>query len=327
MRRPNRWILATGAMLALVAAGAALPPPASATELTGLRVAAVPALPVANHPWRISVDFSGTGDPGWCRWQRDELLRQPPTCSTSRGRPLDIWVYRAEPAAPCLEQIPPHRSTSDVPAITHRVRLSADPGYAATSASCKQETLPRRRRRHAAGGRRSSRSRPIASGLSVTYRDPRDGLWRRARGCSAPPRRAGNSGSSTPAIRRSWGEAARRRRGSTGHFWLFASSLTTLEFELRDRRQRRRLPRPPGRSLGVPGANLSPGLGPEPQHRGHRSDACRHPSGPKPPLPRIGAVGAPGSSPLCRIGATASASSRTSGSTRTGAISARPAWP
>lgn len=227
MRRPNRWILATGAVLALVAAGAALPPPASATELQGLRVAAVPALPVANHPWRISVDFSGTGDPGWCRWQLD-VLSGNPYVQYFPGEALDLWVYRAEPAAPCIEQIP-HTVDFDVPAIT------IAPGY-----------LPIRVRRHVgfleqetlalAGVVMQPESTELALQanrfrLSVTYRDPRDGLWRSARML----RTSEASGKfwffdpSNPEV------LVKLLDGGAvnGHFWLFASSLTTLEFELR----------------------------------------------------------------------------------------------
>lgn len=212
-------------LLAAIAVTLWLPFAATAAEVPGIRVSSEPALPIAEHPFELVLDFSGTGDSGWCRWVPDTFSGGP-AAEVDDGT-MVLWVYRAEPAVPCLDQppttvdfpVPPNVATSG----WHPVEVRRHSGFLVydTLARAGVEIQP------AAATLSLQRERFL---FTVSYVDPRDG---RSHVASAV-RTSEASGTfwffdpSNPEVLVKMLDG----EGINGYYWLFASSLTTLDFTL-----------------------------------------------------------------------------------------------
>ena len=212
-------------LLAAIAVTLWLPFAATAAEIPGIRVSSEPALPIAEHPFELVLDFSGTGDSGWCRWVPDTFSGGP-AAEVDDGT-MVLWVYRAEPAVPCLDQppttvdfpVPPNVATSG----WHPVEVRRHSGFLVydTLARAGVEIQP------AAATLSLQRERFL---FTVSYVDPRDGHSHVA----SAVRTSEASGTfwffdpSNPEVLVKMLDG----EGINGYYWLFASSLTTLDFTL-----------------------------------------------------------------------------------------------
>lgn len=218
--RPARFLVALLVLLSGPALAAA-----DTGETSALPVSADPALPVAGWPLRLALDFHTTGDPGWCGWRRDEsaggqayefeqgtlLLRverpePPPSCEGEPPATLDFVVPGEEIAAGLLPV---------------EVRRSLGFLHHETLARAAVEVQPSGPSLGLQGGRFR---------LALSWVDPADGRVRIA----AAVRFSEESGAfwfldpANPEV------LVKLLDGSAtnGHFWLFAASLTELDFTL-----------------------------------------------------------------------------------------------
>lgn len=212
-------------LLAAIAVTLWLPFAAMAAEIPGIRVSTEPALPIAEHPFELVLDFSGTGDSGWCRWVPDTFSGGP--AAEVDGGTMVLWVHRAEPTVPCLDQppttvdfpVPPNVATSG----WHPVEVRRHSGFLVydTLARAEIEIQP------AAAALSLQRERFL---FTVSYVDPRDGRSH----VGSAVRTTEASGAywffdpSNPEVLVKMLDGA----GINGYYWLFASSLTTLDFTL-----------------------------------------------------------------------------------------------